>query len=219
MMEYDNHALVCGTTFLNDLTYISYCEAMNNGEIVSHRLIPSESDLKSARITKDVNGRFAILAMHYNTFKIYTFNDLADPACSSFTIAPLTSLGSITFFPSPCSPSNIAYSTMASNASQVPIYLENELICEFGVVNSVSSIDKNKNILIFPNPSNGIFRIIDKIISNKQVSVFNVEGVEIFRATMNGKEFGIDISGNPKGLYLLRIQNQTESIIRRLVIE
>jgi len=219
MIEYNDHALVCGTTFQNDLTYISFCEVTNNGEILSHRLIPSEAGLVSARIVKDLNGRFAIIAMYYNTFKIYTFSNHGNPACSSFTISALTTSGSISFSPSPCIPSPIVYSTMVSSAFQNIENIESELICESGIVTGLNSFENTGDMIIYPNPSEGVFKIRSEVGRGGSFSVYNVQGVEIFHSTSNGKEFELDLSENPKGLYLICLRHETGIIMRHFLIE
>nr|NQU91837.1 T9SS type A sorting domain-containing protein [Bacteroidota bacterium] len=72
-------------------------------------------------------------------------------------------------------------------------------------------------IRIYPNPSNGIF-YIDGNIPLVKVKVFNAVGKEMLNNEMNlpGK---VDLMGQPKGIYFIRIISDNGTLVNKLIIE
>jgi hypothetical protein len=81
---------------------------------------------------------------------------------------------------------------------------------------------KNKNIIVYPNPT------IDKItIENKSntikdctVSIKDIQGQEVLResATLS-KAFTIDVSKLNSGVYFITLQNEKENYVSKIVIQ
>jgi Secretion system C-terminal sorting domain len=75
-----------------------------------------------------------------------------------------------------------------------------------------------EKVAIYPNPANDILNIDNVLI--QKVSFYNNLGslVKIFNTDkkLNNK---IDLINIPKGIYLLKLENQQESIIKKMVIE
>ena len=76
------------------------------------------------------------------------------------------------------------------------------------------------DIELFPNPASDVVsvRIMDEI---NQITVFNIQGQEIFRRSYEGMEqttLDLDVSQLAAGAYLISIQTQEEIITERLVI-
>ncbi|MDN5202301.1 zinc-dependent metalloprotease [Fulvivirgaceae bacterium BMA10] len=72
---------------------------------------------------------------------------------------------------------------------------------------------------IYPNPSNGTFTYqVDKRVAIKVVWVFNTLGQSVFHSSNHKKQEGfIDISDNPKGIYILKIFTDEGVIERKLL--
>ena len=79
-------------------------------------------------------------------------------------------------------------------------------------------------MVISPNPSHGQFTLRISGIDNKSVTVTvaDITGrtmvQRVLEETATGRD-QFDMSGSPKGLYLVKIQTNTESMVRKLVIE
>ena len=86
----------------------------------------------------------------------------------------------------------------------------------FGPV-SVNCIHENR-INIFPNPSNGIFSIKSE---NKIsfVKIMNVFGECIYKSLMLNAQSLIDLSSQPKGIYFIRINNESGNTTKKLIIQ
>ncbi len=79
---------------------------------------------------------------------------------------------------------------------------------------------ESENVKVYPNPNNGAFTVTfshAELVSASQpiARVINVLGQQVYFATLNqvqGDNF-IDISSQPDGIYLIRIENEDGSLI------
>ncbi len=78
---------------------------------------------------------------------------------------------------------------------------------------------------VFPNPSRGIFTVkmsgeVDKEDLDKLVEIYNLQGNLVFNgAVYPGGELQIDISKQPKALYLLKIRVEDQVITQKLIVD
>lgn len=86
----------------------------------------------------------------------------------------------------------------------------------------MQEVEENDNfgVLIYPNPSNGKFSINSKNGPdlNYTVSVYNLIGKVIKEFTWNGELHSLDLSNEPKGIYLVRISCKGKSFTKKLII-
>ncbi len=69
----------------------------------------------------------------------------------------------------------------------------------------------NSQISVYPNPNNGKFTIQSSVVNNQlTVEIYNVMGEKIYFTPIinNNSQWMIDISNQPSGIYLYRINNQ-----------
>ena len=85
---------------------------------------------------------------------------------------------------------------------------------------SNSSFDKT-TILIYPNPSNGIYTLTtNEMNATKSISIYTFLGQKIYDAVISSNKTTIDISNQPTGVYLYKVfgeEGETKS--GKLVIE
>ena len=83
-----------------------------------------------------------------------------------------------------------------------------------------SSFDKS-SIAIYPNPSNGYFILqTNEMNTAKSISIYTILGQKIYDAVISSNETTIDISNQPKGVYLYKvIGEEGETKSGKLVIE
>ena len=83
-----------------------------------------------------------------------------------------------------------------------------------------SSFDKS-SIAIYPNPSKGIYTLqTNEMNTAKSISIYTILGQKIYDAVISSNETTIDISNQPKGVYLYKVfgvEGETKS--GKLVIE
>jgi chitinase len=86
----------------------------------------------------------------------------------------------------------------------------------FGTSTSLATITSNNNILIYPNPSHGEFKI-SNFPKNSTIEIFNLRGEIIYR--LETKDAEININLQYSGMYLLRIISKDQVIIKKLIVE
>ena len=87
---------------------------------------------------------------------------------------------------------------------------------------SVNEIDFNKSISIFPNPSvDKLFINFQQIIDlqNTVISIYNIQGQLIQQQTITNAQTELNISQFAKGVYVVKIHNDRESIVSKFVKE
>jgi uncharacterized delta-60 repeat protein len=87
---------------------------------------------------------------------------------------------------------------------------------------ALSSIGfENNGLKIYPNPSNGVYNLqTNEMNTAKSISIYSILGQKIYDTVISSNETTIDISNQPKGVYLYKvfgIQGGTKS--GKLVIE
>ncbi|MBC5833521.1 T9SS type A sorting domain-containing protein [Flavobacterium sp. F372] len=88
---------------------------------------------------------------------------------------------------------------------------------------SEPEIDTNPNynsILLYPNPSNGIFNIdlTQETETYNTVSIFNILGEKVVVSTLIAKENNtINLSHLPNGCYFAKLDNQTQTVTLKLI--
>ena len=71
---------------------------------------------------------------------------------------------------------------------------------------------------LYPNPtSNGFINIVSKINGKKQVAIFNVLGELVINTTLTGKH--LSIASLTSGIYIVKISQGNNSIIKKLVVK
>jgi hypothetical protein len=81
---------------------------------------------------------------------------------------------------------------------------------------------KESDILIYPNPTKGALAVE---IRNKnseapyQLTVYTMSGAVIFQQSQVGDYTPIDLSSQPKGVYLLRISSQNSFVTWKIIKE
>ncbi len=92
-----------------------------------------------------------------------------------------------------------------------PVMLGNELKVTLATEEEI----QDKNLVISPNPSTGIFRWND--VSLKNVEVFDMTGRAIFQEKTNNQE--INLQNLNTGIYFLRLSNEKNTFVRKIVKE
>ena len=91
------------------------------------------------------------------------------------------------------------------------------------VFQSEPEIDTNPNynsILVYPNPSKGIFNIdlSQETEAYNTVTIFNILGEKVFSSTLVAKENNsINLSHLANGYYLAKLENQANSVTLKLI--
>ncbi|MEB8347201.1 family 16 glycosylhydrolase [Flavobacteriaceae bacterium KMM 6898] len=73
--------------------------------------------------------------------------------------------------------------------------------------------DTNINFMIYPNPAKDVVRVAFGELKNSKVAqIYNLSGKVLMTKQMNGAEGEMDISSLPKGLYIIKITDSSNTI-------
>lgn len=80
---------------------------------------------------------------------------------------------------------------------------------------------KQLNIAVAPNPTTGIVRLSSSRIFNKPVfvQVFNVSGEVVKQWYWNGEAENIDLSSSAKGLYIVKVADEKDVQITKIIVQ
>lgn len=97
--------------------------------------------------------------------------------------------------------------------------------CKFTYTNT-TSIEENKknnsNFQISPNPTNGnlTINLTSEIVNpQSEIVIYNILGQVIHQQILNSKQETLNLENHPKGIYLLKIQNEEEIWTEKIVVE
>jgi uncharacterized delta-60 repeat protein len=92
-------------------------------------------------------------------------------------------------------------------------------------INGGSLLDSNEfeknSFVIYPNPSKGLLKInLDNLPINKRIDIYTILGQKIFSKDLINYETNVDISSQPKGVYIYNLYGNN-SVVKsgKLVIE
>lgn len=113
---------------------------------------------------------------------------------------------------------NDADSTINPNAVEI---LDNGIDenCD-GVDNYLSVLELAEiNVNLHPNPSNGLFNLdFQAEFENSKLFLLDLSGKIVLEMPINGKSVVVDASNLLPGCYVVRIENQKSSVVKRLII-
>ncbi len=73
------------------------------------------------------------------------------------------------------------------------------------------------NLIVSPNPSSGKFSILCENLDVKSMKIYNASGMIIY--SQNGIISEIDLTGNSRGVYFLKLELDAQTIFRKLIIQ
>ncbi|MBA4055217.1 MAG: hypothetical protein C0490_10930, partial [Marivirga sp.] len=79
-----------------------------------------------------------------------------------------------------------------------------------------------KDVNVFPNPLTEERQVLNILtgLSDGEISIFNSHGVRLLEKTVvNEKQYTLDISQLPNGVYLLKFQRGMESVTKKIVVD
>lgn len=119
--------------------------------------------------------------------------------------APATSTGTITFYAAV----NAANGNGTNSGDKINL-------SSFAVSPAVGIAENNsiESLRVYPNPASDVVNIQSDIPSGK-IEVLNIHGQLIYSTELTDQLTGIDVSGFQKGIYFIRIGNETQRLIVR----
>ena len=87
------------------------------------------------------------------------------------------------------------------------------------IAGAVAENMKNEWVIIFPNPSNGIFTVASSTQAIESIRIFNTLGEQVYHKNVNAKKTDITLPEIAKGVYHLQITSEGSVINKKIVIE
>jgi hypothetical protein len=81
----------------------------------------------------------------------------------------------------------------------------------------VRTIERDRGISVFPNPSNGIFTI-DVNAEIDAIEIYNVLGEQVLTKTVNANQLQVDLSTQPAGVYFIQCISGNKIITREKLV-
>lgn len=92
---------------------------------------------------------------------------------------------------------------------------------EYTQTASIKETKTNASISIYPNPGTGKYKIKIDIgqlsIDNYQLSIYNILGEKIYQSEIQNQKSEIDISQQPNGIYIVRVNGSKQSLNQRII--
>jgi alpha-tubulin suppressor-like RCC1 family protein len=91
-----------------------------------------------------------------------------------------------------------------------------------GLCSISSAIEEiySSNVKLFPNPSNGTFVIeLQDNMYTFHVEIFSLTNDKIYHQEVSGRSLEVNLSNHPNGVYLIRVYNEKESFIGKIIIQ
>ena len=81
---------------------------------------------------------------------------------------------------------------------------------------SVNNVNLDEDLIIFPNPSNGILNFTEKL-QNEKIEIFSLTGQKVFgREATNTNSLKLNLNS---GIYLLKVSNNHRVINSKIIIK
>lgn len=78
----------------------------------------------------------------------------------------------------------------------------------------------NTGFSVYPNPNKGQFTIeLTSTDAESTIEIYDVMGKKVWSKISSANKLEIDISGQPKGIYLVKVVNETKVIVQKIVYD
>lgn len=89
---------------------------------------------------------------------------------------------------------------------------------EEACLTSIADIKTGNELTVTPNPANANITVSIPVCSeNAKLSIFNVNGEELLERHLTNTEIQLDISAPPRGVYFVRVQDENQVQITKLI--
>lgn len=98
--------------------------------------------------------------------------------------------------------------------------LNNNVIRKISPLNAVSVSEISQpdmGLRIYPNPANEILHVECSISTDAEIEILNMLGEKVFSAMVKASKEEMDISALPKGIYFVRVNTGTKSVVSRFL--
>jgi len=84
----------------------------------------------------------------------------------------------------------------------------------------INDVSEEQGITIYPNPTKGMFIIdFDQKMKNSLIMVYDMVGKVIVSERISNDTTTFDLTGNEKGIYFVKIQTESGTIVRKVILQ
>ena len=86
---------------------------------------------------------------------------------------------------------------------------------------AIPDVDQHASVLIYPNPNTGSFRVAIHGLKNGFCELMSLQGIVVYQTVLKNQQKEVEITRPqlPKGIYLLRIRSEAQTIVRKVIIQ
>lgn len=82
----------------------------------------------------------------------------------------------------------------------------------------INELMRNEQIYVCPNPSGGVFQIVNSKYQTLKLDIYNIIGEVIYSSSDINSHIKIDLSNKQNGVYFLRIETINEIVTTKIII-
>jgi PKD repeat protein len=75
------------------------------------------------------------------------------------------------------------------------------------------------SVTIYPNPNKGIVNISNDFSESLKVSIYDMQGKQVAGTVTSNRITVMDVQTLPKGMYIVKVQGESSSLTRKIVLE
>jgi choice-of-anchor B domain-containing protein len=87
------------------------------------------------------------------------------------------------------------------------------------IVTSLEELTNDNNILIYPNPTNGILYVKFADQEIHQINIIDCQGRIVFSQLVTDSRLKIDLNILPKGIYMVKVSSDKETSIQKVILQ
>ncbi len=92
--------------------------------------------------------------------------------------------------------------------------------CESVIISSIENNNVSGDMNIYPNPTNGQITIeLNNTDSEGQLKVFDMLGNVVLIKQLNNNKTVVNLTGRSKGIYFINIETNTETLVRKVILQ
>jgi hypothetical protein len=96
-------------------------------------------------------------------------------------------------------------------------YTEDIFVAKLSSLTGIPEINKNDDILVYPNPANSYFTV--ETTQQATIEIFNMQGQLIKTLATTGNKTNLDVSALPSGVYVVEVKSEKVYKVGKFVKE